>query len=360
MRDLESVQKGHKPGDISLTSRSLPQGQVVYLRKQRDVQYHTLIFDLIARQFEAARLDEAKASPVIQVLDPGRAGGQKVGTIPRFVDIGRRGSWFLFRVRAGDRFLRPLSRYKPTRGVPRGLLNFVVLSVSLHLTGAAMQILVVVVLYKQSPKQSRTIQSLIPVFERNPSLIGPVHVLLWDNSPVPASQVSLPFPFDLSHAGRNVGTSGAYNYALELAESLGCPWLLLLDQDTTVSEEFLRTMIAVQRTVSPDAGNRRSRSLYLFPWHAGLSSAAAQLQPRATDSSDLQRAVQRQGLCRKQCNPDARNRPARGGRIQRRVLARPLRCLRFSSAPPQRQVHVCRGRPCAWSTPSRAWISIRR
>ena len=34
------------------------------------MQYHTLIFDLIARQFEAARLDEAKASPLIQVLDP--------------------------------------------------------------------------------------------------------------------------------------------------------------------------------------------------------------------------------------------------------------------------------------------------
>ena len=75
MRQLESVQKGRKPGDISLTSRSLPQDQVAYLRKQRDVQYHTLIFDLIARQFEAARMDEAKASPVIQMLDPADAPG---------------------------------------------------------------------------------------------------------------------------------------------------------------------------------------------------------------------------------------------------------------------------------------------
>src|ERR1700730_10820941 len=36
MRALESVQKGRKPGDISLTSRALPEDQVVYLRKQRD------------------------------------------------------------------------------------------------------------------------------------------------------------------------------------------------------------------------------------------------------------------------------------------------------------------------------------
>jgi tyrosine-protein kinase Etk/Wzc len=79
MRELESVQKGRKPGDISLTSRSLPEDQVAMMRKQRDVQYHTLIFDLIARQFEAARLDEAKASPVIQVLDPAEPPDRKSG-----------------------------------------------------------------------------------------------------------------------------------------------------------------------------------------------------------------------------------------------------------------------------------------
>jgi uncharacterized protein involved in exopolysaccharide biosynthesis len=79
LREMESVQEGRKPGDISLTSRSLPADQVLYLRKQRDVQYHTLIFDLIARQFEAARLDEAKASPVIQVLDPAEPPDRKSG-----------------------------------------------------------------------------------------------------------------------------------------------------------------------------------------------------------------------------------------------------------------------------------------
>ena len=106
-----------------------------------------------------------------------------------------------------------------------------------------MLILIVVVLYKRSPEDSQTIQSLIQAFERNPRLNTLARVLLWDNSPTPATHVSLPFPFDLSHAGRNVGTSGAYNHALSLAESLGCPWLLLLDQDTTVSEEFLGVMI---------------------------------------------------------------------------------------------------------------------
>jgi tyrosine-protein kinase Etk/Wzc len=80
MRQLESPQNGkHETGDITLSSRLLPQAQLDYLRKQRDVQYHTLIFDLIARQFEAARLDEARAAPVIQTLDPAQAPDRKSG-----------------------------------------------------------------------------------------------------------------------------------------------------------------------------------------------------------------------------------------------------------------------------------------
>ena len=116
-----------------------------------------------------------------------------------------------------------------------------------------MQILAVVVLYKLAPEQSQTIQSLIQVFNRNAGLNDSVRVLLWDNSPVPASEVTLPFRFELSHGGRNLGTSGAYNHAMELAESLSCPWLLLLDQDTTVSEEFLRAMIRYGEQFEPVA-----------------------------------------------------------------------------------------------------------
>jgi GT2 family glycosyltransferase len=114
-----------------------------------------------------------------------------------------------------------------------------------------MQILAVVVLYKRSPESSETIQSLVRVFEQNPALRAAVRVLLWDNSPAPAIHSSLPAAFDLRHAERNVGTSGAYNYALEMAESLGCPWLLLLDQDTSVSQDYLRAMIDYSEQFAP-------------------------------------------------------------------------------------------------------------
>ena len=106
------------------------------------------------------------------------------------------------------------------------------------------QIVAVVVLYKRAPEQSQTINSLATVFANDPKLLDSIRVIVWDNSPKAIQQPKLPFPFDYSHAGRNVGTSGAYNYAMESAEAEGSPWLLLLDQDTTIAAEFLPRMLA--------------------------------------------------------------------------------------------------------------------
>jgi GT2 family glycosyltransferase len=105
-----------------------------------------------------------------------------------------------------------------------------------------MQIVIVVVLYKRSPEQTQTINSLAAVFERNPDLLNSFRVFIWDNSPTAIVDGAIPFPYEYGHNGRNLGTSGAYNHAMEFAESKGAPWLLLLDQDTTVSHEFLPRM----------------------------------------------------------------------------------------------------------------------
>ena len=41
-----------------------------YIRRLRDVKYYETIFDILARQFEVAKVDEAKEGAVIQVVDP--------------------------------------------------------------------------------------------------------------------------------------------------------------------------------------------------------------------------------------------------------------------------------------------------
>ena len=39
------------------------------MRKLRDVKYYETIFEILARQFEVAKLDEAKQGAIIQVVD---------------------------------------------------------------------------------------------------------------------------------------------------------------------------------------------------------------------------------------------------------------------------------------------------
>jgi GT2 family glycosyltransferase len=106
-----------------------------------------------------------------------------------------------------------------------------------------MQIVIVVVLYKRSPSRSQTINSLTSVFRQNPALLDSLGVFIWDNTPNLSTEPVIPFIADYRHGGRNLGTSGAYNQALGFAKSLGAPWLLLFDQDTTVSEELLPRML---------------------------------------------------------------------------------------------------------------------
>jgi tyrosine-protein kinase Etk/Wzc len=48
----------------------VPKTGMEYVRKLRDVKYYETIFDILARQFEIAKLDEAKEGSVIQVVDP--------------------------------------------------------------------------------------------------------------------------------------------------------------------------------------------------------------------------------------------------------------------------------------------------
>jgi tyrosine-protein kinase Etk/Wzc len=79
MRGLESGSSStkHAPGDIFISTANVPQAGLEYIRKERDVKYHQFLFDLLARQYESARIDEAKAAPVIQVVDSAQVPDRK-------------------------------------------------------------------------------------------------------------------------------------------------------------------------------------------------------------------------------------------------------------------------------------------
>ena len=66
---LEKSQKG-PAGDLQLPAGKIPAAGLEYVRRLRDVKYYEAVFELLGKQYEIAKLDEAKNAAVIQVLDP--------------------------------------------------------------------------------------------------------------------------------------------------------------------------------------------------------------------------------------------------------------------------------------------------
>ncbi|MDQ4626753.1 GumC family protein [Janthinobacterium lividum] len=67
---LDKLQKGQqKEGDVMIPSGKIPEAGIAYIRSLRDVRYNETIFELLAKQFELAKIDEAKDSSLIQQLD---------------------------------------------------------------------------------------------------------------------------------------------------------------------------------------------------------------------------------------------------------------------------------------------------
>jgi tyrosine-protein kinase Etk/Wzc len=67
---LDRLQQGNgKTSAASIPTSKVPEIQLEYVRKEREVKYHEALFEMLSRQDEAARLDEARDSPVLQVLD---------------------------------------------------------------------------------------------------------------------------------------------------------------------------------------------------------------------------------------------------------------------------------------------------
>jgi len=71
----------------------VPEAGLEYVRKYRDVKYYETIFDILARQYELAKLDEAREGALIQVVDP--------ATVPDYKSFPKRGLITLLAALAG-------------------------------------------------------------------------------------------------------------------------------------------------------------------------------------------------------------------------------------------------------------------
>jgi tyrosine-protein kinase Etk/Wzc len=69
LASLENSQRRMLPGDINVSAGQVPEATLEYERKFREVHYHEALYELLTNQYEAARIDEAKSAPLIQVVD---------------------------------------------------------------------------------------------------------------------------------------------------------------------------------------------------------------------------------------------------------------------------------------------------
>ncbi|WP_433967725.1 GumC family protein [Tunturiibacter gelidiferens] len=67
---LSRLQTGSgKSGGGAIPTAKFPALALDYVRKSREVKYHEVLFEMLSRQYEAARIDEAREAPLLQVLD---------------------------------------------------------------------------------------------------------------------------------------------------------------------------------------------------------------------------------------------------------------------------------------------------
>ena len=101
------------------------------------------------------------------------------------------------------------------------------------------KIVSIIVLYNINLEDSSTYITLKAAIAALPSSRS-IDIVVYDNSVVSHIQISnLPTDITYIHDAENGGISKAYNIALDLARLRGCDWLLLLDQDSELSLDFI-------------------------------------------------------------------------------------------------------------------------
>jgi GT2 family glycosyltransferase len=121
-------------------------------------------------------------------------------------------------------------------------------------TFSTKSILAVIVLYKRQAGESQSFTSLRNFLAQDSALASVLDLIICDNTPYPQTQ---PADFDDLYVQdqSNPGLARCYNLALSVAAERRIPWLMLLDQDTVLTEKYLDECLSVVSTLreQPDA-----------------------------------------------------------------------------------------------------------
>lgn len=88
LANLQNSRQVTQPGDIEVPTGRFPAGGLEYLRRLRELRYHENLFELLSKQYEAGRIDEAKAAPIIQVVDRAAPPDRRSGPPRMLMTVG--------------------------------------------------------------------------------------------------------------------------------------------------------------------------------------------------------------------------------------------------------------------------------
>jgi GT2 family glycosyltransferase len=113
------------------------------------------------------------------------------------------------------------------------------------------RMLAVIVLYKMQPNESAAFKTLQAATSSLQSGQAEIKILLYDNTPGGQAAGVLPDGVQYKANPENGALSAACNYALEVAHKEGFEWLLTLNQDTTLPNDFLCKLCDAAMFVAP-------------------------------------------------------------------------------------------------------------
>jgi len=86
--ELEKSEQSVQPGELQIPAGQLPEAVLQYERQARELKYHETLFDMLTRQSEAAKLDEAKSAPILQIVDHAIPPDKKSGPSRKLLSLG--------------------------------------------------------------------------------------------------------------------------------------------------------------------------------------------------------------------------------------------------------------------------------
>jgi tyrosine-protein kinase Etk/Wzc len=103
--------------DLMLSKGRASQAGLEYLRRLREVKYRETVFALLAKEFEIAKLDEAREGAIVQVVDPAVPPDKRSFPPRTLLILGTTlvagflaAFWIILRARLNDNFERPGNR----------------------------------------------------------------------------------------------------------------------------------------------------------------------------------------------------------------------------------------------------------